>query len=399
MRIGIYIGVAGGEQPTGIGIHVRKLVGALAGLDRENEYLLYYAGGLWRRAESFGLGELPANFRLRPVRFPRTWPGVHPSLWWKWCLPYVLCRDRVDVFHGPNHYLPQIDPRKAVVTIHDLAYFRMDLYDEGHNRAIRQWTRNALDWAGAVIALSENTRRDVEALGVPPERVRVIYGGGNVVPEGRIRYDRRDELRRALKLPDKYVLFVGALQPRKNVPFLLRAFARLKRETGLPHGLVLAGTRDSASAEIDALIQDLGLASDVVVTGYVEDWQLPLLYKMSDLFALPTLYEGFTLVTLEAMAYGVPVVATDTSSIREGVGDAALLVEVNDVEALAGAIRSALTDAGLRGGLVERGRERARLFTWERCARETLGLYRELAEGTALVGDAGARARQGAGVT
>jgi glycosyltransferase involved in cell wall biosynthesis len=380
MRIGIYVEVARGDKPTGIGLHVRNLVNALAELDRDNEYLLYYVGGLWGREESFGFAPLPANFRLRPVRFPRSWPTEHPSIWWKWYLPRVLRRDRIDVFHGPNHYLPRVDGCKTVVTIHDLAYFRMNLYTERANNALKQWTRNALDWAGAVIALSENTRRDVEDLQVPSERIRVIYGGGQIVPEDKIRYDRRDELKKTIKLPEKFILFVGTLLPRKNVPFLLRAYARLKQEKHLPHGLVLAGARSSASEEIDALIQELGIASDVIVTGYVDDWQMPLLYKMADLFVLPTLYEGFTLVTLEAMAYGTPVIATDTSSIREGVGDAAMLVEVNDVPGLATAMSTALTDGTLRRTLVERGRERARMFTWERCAQQTLELYRELAD-------------------
>jgi glycosyltransferase involved in cell wall biosynthesis len=383
MRIGIYVDLARGTKPTGIGLHIRNLVNALIELDRENEYLLYYPAGLLARAEAFGFNPLPANFRLRPVRFPRAWPDKHPSFWWKWYLPRVLCRDRVDVFHGPNHYLPDFDRRKTVVTIHDLAYFHMKLYDQGLNNAIQKWTRNALDWAGAVIALSENTRRDIEALGVAPERIRVIYGGGHIVPENKIRHDRCDELKKAFNLPEKFILFVGTLQPRKNVPFLLRAYARLKQEKQLPHGLVLAGARDTASSEIDGLIQELGIAADVIVTGYVEDWQLPLLYKLADLFVLPTLYEGFTLVTLEAMAYEVPVIATDTSSIREGVGDAALLVQVNDVEGLAGAIFSGLTDTNLRQKLVARGREQARKFTWARCAQETMDLYQELGVGAA----------------
>jgi glycosyltransferase involved in cell wall biosynthesis len=379
MRIGIYVEVAKDKQPTGIGLHVRNLVQSLADLDDENEYLLYYQQNLLGRSGGFPHRPDRANFRLRPVRFPGGWLSDRPRLWWDWYLPRVLRRDRIDVFHGPNHFLPAFDPRRNVVTIHDVAYFRMDVHGAGVNAVMREWTEKSLRRASAVIALSENTRRDVEELGVPPERIRVIYGGGHVVPEDQIAYHRQAELRQLFNLDRPYVLFVGTLQPRKNVPFLLRAFARLKQERGLPHRLVLAGHRDTAAAEINALIKELGLAQDVTITGYVEPWQLPLLYKMADLFVLPTRYEGFTLVTLEAMAYGVPVIATDTSSLREGVGDAALLVEVDDVESLARAMKDALTDDNLRRDLITRGQARAPLFTWERCARETLELYEETA--------------------
>lgn len=381
MRIGIYCDVAKDERPTGIGLHVRNLLDALAEIDRDNEYLLYYQRDLLAgRSAAVGLRPPAANFQLRPVRFPGGWQSKHPTLWWDRYLPRVLRGDRLNVFHGPNHFLPAFDRRRNIVTIHDLAYFRLDVHGGDQDAMLRHWTRKALDRAAAVIALSENTRRDIEALGVDPGRIRVIYGGGHVVPEGRIRYDRRDEVRRSLKLPDRYILFVGTLQPRKNVPFLLRSFAKLK-EAGLPHGLVLAGARDASAPEIDDLVRGLGLKSDVVITGYVEDWQLPLLYKMADLFVLPTLYEGFTLVTLESMAYGVPVVATDTSSLREGVGDAALLVPVNDVEALAAAVRSALTDGGLRSRMIADGRARTGMFTWTKCASDILALYWEVAEG------------------
>jgi glycosyltransferase involved in cell wall biosynthesis len=264
------------------------------------------------------------------------------------------------------------------VTIHDLAYFRMNVHSAGENAQMRIWTRRALDWAAAVIALSENTRQDLEAMGVPPQRIQVIYGGGHVVPDSQIEFGRIAELKRCFNLPDSYILFVGTLQPRKNVPFLVRSFAHLKKVSGLPHKLVLAGHRGTAGAEVLELAQTLGIAAEVLVTGYVDDWQLPLLYKLADIFVLPTLYEGFTLVTLEAMAYGTPVIATDTSSIREGVGNAAHLVQVNNVEELAGALHTVLTDQSIRARMIEQGKAQARLFTWERCADRTLKLYQQV---------------------
>ena len=285
----------------------------------------------------------------------------------------------MDVFHGPNHFLPRFDSRRNVVTIHDVAYFKMEVHGATLDAVMREWTRHALSNAGRVIALSENTRRDVLELGMAPENVKVIYGGGNIVPEDRIAFSRLPEMRSSLDLPAKYILFIGALQPRKNVPFLVRAYAELRRRYGTDHELVLAGPKDGATGEILALCKELGVTDHVRLTGYLEDWQIPLLYKEAGLFVLPTRYEGFTLVTLEAMAYGTPLIATDSSSIREGVGDAGLLVPVDDVGRLAADMHSTLHDPLLRQQLIERGKVQSRKFTWQRCAEETLALYREIA--------------------
>jgi glycosyltransferase involved in cell wall biosynthesis len=378
MRIGIYVDVAKADQPSGIGYHILHLLRALSDLDQANEYYLYYQCGLWQNKNVFPHCPRQLNFRCRPVRAPASCAEEHPTLWWNYYLPFLLKVDGIDVFHGPSHMLPAISRKKTVLTIHDIAHFSKELYSPEMSRAIRHWTKLSLERAGRVIALSENTRRDLEGIGVESERLRVIYGGGNVVAESQIPLARADEVRRAYGLPERYVLFVGTINPRKNVPFLLRSFAQLKRDRSIPHSLVLVGKKDSASDEVECLIRELGIESDVRITGYVEEWQVPLFYKMADLFVLPTLYEGFTLVTLEAMAYGVPVVATDTSSIREGVGDAALLVQLEDVDGLAQAIRTALIDPCLRRRLIERGKVQSQQFTWERCARQTLDLYQEL---------------------
>src|SRR3954452_23854337 len=207
MRIGVYADVATEKDPGGVGYHVVELLRGLAQIDRRNEYLLYY------RRDVLGPGDRShpfprsPNFRERPVRFPRAWPNDHPTLWWEHYLPRLIRRDRVDVFHGPTHFLPAIPSGRTVVTIHDLAFFKMEIYTPGITAALRHWTMRALERAGRVIAISENTRSDIEALGIDPAKIRLIYGGGHVVPEEQIDYGRRDELRRAFHLPDRYILF------------------------------------------------------------------------------------------------------------------------------------------------------------------------------------------------
>jgi glycosyltransferase involved in cell wall biosynthesis len=357
---------------------VYELVRHLSALDRENTYFLYFPRTPARKADSLPYCPDADNFRLRPVAFPERWVTEHPSVWWDYWLPLAIRRDRLDVFHSPNYFLPRTSVG-TVVTIHDLAFFKIDLYSTGVTQTLRHWTERALRSATRVIALSEHSRRDIDALGiVAPDRVQVIYGGGHVVPDEQIEHHRMAELRSSLKIPNQYILFVGVLHPRKNIPFLLRSFARLKRETDLPHGLVLAGMKGPAATEIEQLIVELGIEQDVIVTGYLADWQVPLLYLQADLFVLPTLYEGFTLVTLEAMHYGVPVVATDCSSVREGVGNAATLVPCDDVDALTAAIHELLVDANLREQRVTAGRAQAARFGWDRCASDTLRLYRDV---------------------
>jgi glycosyltransferase involved in cell wall biosynthesis len=377
VRIGIYVDVAKDPEPRGVGFHVLHLLRALSELDSTNEYLLYYQRTLKGGSEFPHRPNAP-NFRNRALLCPQGWDGMYPRIWWKHYLPWIAARDRVDVFHGPSHFVPISDHIKTVVTIHDLAFFRMQLYTEELTRAMRVWTQLALDHATRVIALSRNTQKDIENLGVAESRIRLIYGSGNVIPDDRIRYDRLSDVRSRFGLPERYILFVGTIHPRKNVPFLLRSFAQLRQPAGIPHKLVLAGRLDSAATEVRSLITELGLEDDVIITGYVDEWEIPLLYKMADVFVLPTLYEGFTLVTLEAMSYGVPVISTDTSSIREGVGDAAVLVPVNDVDALTKALRSVLTDPALAERLVREGTTQAARFSWSRCARETLQLYHEV---------------------
>jgi glycosyltransferase involved in cell wall biosynthesis len=380
MRIGIFVDVARDAQLRGVGYHVQSLVTALSAIDRTNEYLLYYPRDL--SGPDSRPWPLPdgGNFRRRPVRFPANWVNDRPRAWWQYYLPWVLRFDRVDVFHGPNHFVPAPGGPPSVVTIHDVAYFKMELYSKEMTAALRHWTRLGLDWADRVIAISKNTWADLEALGVPASKMRLIYGGGNITPEHEIAFARTDELKRLFKLPERYIVFVGTLGLRKNLQFLLRSYAALKREQpDLPQKLVLVGKPFTGFDELKALMRELAIEDDVIVTGYVDAWQIPLFYKMADVFVLPTLYEGFTLTTIEAMAYGTPVIATDTSSIREGTGDAALLVPVDDVPALTAAIRDVLGNATVRGRLVTAGLAQAAKFTWAKSAAETLDLYREAA--------------------
>ncbi|MCC7087157.1 MAG: glycosyltransferase family 4 protein [Pirellulales bacterium] len=354
-----------------------NLIRALSRCDESNDYLLYYDCRLFQGNRSFLHNPSTSNFQPRPVRCPMNAKSTYPNLWWNHWLPWITRRDRLDVFHGPNFFLPANARFKSVVTIHDLAFFKMQLYTPGITEELKSRTLSAVRRADRVIAISQHTRDDLSELGVNLEKIRTVYSGGNIVPDERIRSGDKKQVRDQYRLPEKYVLYVGTLHPRKNIPLLLHAFARMKHSGNIPHGLVLAGLRSTAGDEIDRLVGELKIGGDVVITGYVEDWQLPHLYRMADLFVLPSKYEGFGMIIVEAMAYGVPVIATDTSCISEVLGDAGVLVPPDNVDKLVAAMQALIQSPQSREDFVRRGLEQAKAFTWERCAIETISVYED----------------------
>jgi glycosyltransferase involved in cell wall biosynthesis len=233
--------------------------------------------------------------------------------------------------------------------------------------------------ADVVLADSECTRADaIDLLGVDPAHVQVIYPG----VEQRFRpvqdTNALDAVRSRYRLPARFVLGLGTLQPRKNFERLIEAYARLKEEAGSEVNLVIAGGAGWMYEGIFGRVQELGVQDAVCFPGYVADEDLPALYTLAELFVFPSLYEGFGLPPLEAMACGTPVVTSSASSLPEVVGDAALMVDPLDVAALAEAIQRVLSDTDLRNGMIRQGQEQARCFTWSGAAQKLLGLYERI---------------------
>jgi len=231
--------------------------------------------------------------------------------------------------------------------------------------------------AGAVIAVSESTRRDLLAhLKVEPERVYVVYGG---VAE-RFRpasLAKIQEVRARYHLPERFILTVGTIEPRKNYLRLLEAYRRLL-DQGYNEGLVIVGKLGWRYKTFFQRLRELNLEQSVTLLGFVADDDLPALYSAAEIFVYPSLYEGFGLPPLEAMACGIPVVASNTSSLPEVVGDAGLLVSPYETAALAAALKKLLDDASLRAALRARGFRQAAKFRWETAARCTLEVYKEV---------------------
>jgi glycosyltransferase involved in cell wall biosynthesis len=248
--------------------------------------------------------------------------------------------------------------------------------------------------ADAVAVPSEATRSDVAGLlGVPPAKIHVVPLGirrsFRPLPPGD---ESRELVRRQYGLPEHFLLFAGQLEPKKNLPTLLEAFHLLKSLAGVPHKLVITGHEGWRVAEINAKARMLGLGDDVVFTGFVSENDLVTIYNLADVFVFPSVYEGFGLPPLEAMACGTPVVCTNRGAVPEVVGDGATCVDVDRPAVIADAIRGVLADPAARAGLVERGLARARRFTWERAAGMMDELYRQVFRDVRRHGAGGTRA-------
>jgi glycosyltransferase involved in cell wall biosynthesis len=282
-------------------------------------------------------------------------------------------RDGLDVLHV-QYVGPPRHRGARVVTLHDLTFLRFpESFPASQRWRLRWLTPANARRAAVVIAGSEHAKRDIHATyGIPPERIAVIHHA----PDPRFRPVRDDAVLRRLGIRAPYVLSVGRLNPRKNLPALLRAFERMRPRLREPVQLVIAGQPDFRADRFDALVGASPWRADVIRTGYVSDEDLPALYSGAALFVFPSLAEGFGLPPLEAMACGTPVICSHASSLPEVVGDAALLVAPDSVEEMAAALLRVLGEPHLRATLARRSLERAARFTWQAAAQQTLDVYR-----------------------
>jgi len=369
MRVGIDATLHG-ARTTGAGEYQRQLLRTLPTAAPDLRMVVYTArhahhtptAGLDVREMPWGPGE-----RIRRI--------VQGSLAWRrrWR------EDDLDLFHVPFYYLPPGAPPRTVVTIYDARFLR---YPETYPRARAAFLRAAVPWslrrASHIITISAFTKSElVELLGIDPARITVTLLAPR--PEFLEVLDPNvgGKIRAKYCLPSRFILSTSTLEPRKNLTRLVEAYANLRAQ-GLPHHLVLAGVRYFDTGDLERSIVRHGLSEVVHLLGYVDDADMPSLYSLADTFAYPSLYEGFGIPPLEAMACGTPVVASSATSIPEVVGEAACLIDPLDVDSLSAGLGRVLTDIPYSASLKAAGHERARHFTWERTARETADTYRRV---------------------
>jgi glycosyltransferase involved in cell wall biosynthesis len=355
----------------GVGTYIRNLLRHLARLDADSEYVL-----LCRRADLGIAAELGPNFRT--VLEPSPNYSIREQLH----VPWVLMRERPDVFHSPHYVLPPAIRCRSVVTIHDTIHLTLPQYLP--NRMAYVYAKASM-WAAArrsdrILTVSEASKRDiVRLLDVQADKVVVVY---NAIDERfwlEPAQDDVDRVRERFQLNGRFILYVGNIKPHKNLVRLIEAFHELRRGDLEPLKLVIIGDEISKFPALRRAVHQYKLHKHVRFLGYLPDATLAVLYRLAAVFAFPSLYEGFGLPPLEAMASGTPVVTSNVSSLPEVAGDAAVLVDPYDTGSIVDGLRRVLTDPALAAELRCKGLARARAFSWEQSVAKTCDLYHEIA--------------------
>jgi glycosyltransferase involved in cell wall biosynthesis len=351
----------------GIGTYIRNLVRALAGIDQENRYAL-----LVRPQDRELLGELPENFRpvvqSSPVYSARELVALSWRLW----------REKLDLYHATHYVLPAVVPARAVVTIHDIIHL---LYPEFLPSRFaflyaQRMIRRSLGRGDRIIAVSQNTKSDlVRYFDVDGAKIQVVYNGVEDIFRQRLPEPELAHWLRQLGIERPYLLFVGNPKPHKNLDTVVQAYARASRIASFDAPLVCVGARTGSEFKIRQRAEHLGLRDRVRLLGHVAAEALPAIYQGATLFLYPTLYEGFGLPVVEAMASGVAVVTSNNSALKEIAEGYAHLVDPLDVEGMAQAIAYCMGNSQHRASLAKLGLRRAEDFRWEQTARKTLEVY------------------------
>jgi glycosyltransferase involved in cell wall biosynthesis len=359
----------------GIGTYVRNLVGQLARQNDDTRYVL-----LCRPDDAEPLRALGSRFE------PLVEGSGQYTVAEQFTIPLALARARVDLFHAPHYVVPPLTTRPYVVTIHDCIHLRFPQYLP--NRLAHGYARTMMTLAARrarrVLTVSHASKDDIlHYLGVPASKVEVIY---NAIDE-RIAAPPSDadieRVSQRFQLTSPFILYAGNIKPHKNVDRLIEAYSVLRRRGFEGVKLVIIGDEISKYPNLRRLVHTFQLHQHVRFFGFVPEATLAVLYRRAVMFVFPSLYEGFGLPPLEAMAAGTPVITSNVSSLPEVVGDAALLVDPMDAGAIADAMARVLADAALRRDLIRRGQERVHAFSWERSVARIRQVYGEVVAGKA----------------
>jgi glycosyltransferase involved in cell wall biosynthesis len=359
----------------GIGTYIRNLLKQLARIDQATEYVL-----LCRPVDVAIVNELGRNFRA--VAEPSKTYSFREQI----RLPIVLKREGADLFHAPHYVLPPLTQCKSVVTIHDVIHLLFPQYLP--NRLAWAYARASLSAAtrraDRILTVSETSKNDIlRRFKVPAEKITVIYNAiderFNVMPTE----EQVTRVRERYQLDQRFALYVGNIKPHKNLERLIDAFAELRRSGIEDVRLLIIGDEISKFPALRRAVHRNKLHKHVRFLGFVPIETLAVLYRLASVFVFPSLYEGFGLPPVEAMASGTPVVTSSVSSLPEVVGDAALLVDPYDTHSIADGMRQVLVDCGLAERLSARGREQASKYSWQRSIERVHEIYNEVLQASA----------------
>lgn len=342
-------------------------------LDKKNDYLIYVP-----HKPTSDLPSESENWKYKIIPNRKLWTitslGPH----------FLLNRKKLDVFFSPTHYLPPFGPGNSVISVLDVSYLYFpELFTKKDLIQLKEWTKFSAKKAKKILTISESSKSDIiKEYKVSESKVVVVYPGVKQVSSVRQAQDKSikyqvlsmDKLREKFGIDGKYILFVGTLQPRKNIVKLIEAFSKLDKDLEL----VIVGRKGWQYEEILSAPDKYGVKDKVRFLDSVTSEDLPSFYKNAEFFILPSLYEGFGLPVLEAMSYGCPVITSNISSLPEAGGDGALYVDPGDVNDIALKMKKLLEDDKLRNDLIKKGYDQVKKFSWEKSARETLKVLEEV---------------------
>ena len=368
----------------GVGHYTYQLIRHLLKIDKENEYVLFFDFRV-REKDVKKFSQSNAKIKFYPFSdYKKYLPGIYNEILGS----AILSKEKLDLIHTTSHAsrIPASYSGKTIVTIHDLAVYKFnDIFPKFYQAKNKALISLMVNKAQKVIAVSHSIKDDLQTiLKCPEEKIQVIYSGFDKRMFENPEVDRKKILDK-YSIEDKYLLFLGTLEPSKNIVRLLEAFKIFKEKnkkdkTAGNYKLIMAGKRGWLAKEYKQVAKDLGLNKDIIFTGYVIGDDLVPLFHNADFFIMPSLYEGFGTTVLEAFATGTPAIVANVSSIPEIAGDAAELVNPMDTQNIAEAMIKLSRSEELKNSYREKGYKQLEKFNWEKCARETLEVYKSLAK-------------------
>ena len=387
MRIGIdartILNPEKGEA-IGVGHYTYQLIRHLLNIDKENEYVLFFDFRV-REKDVKKFSRPNVKIKFYPFSdYKKYLPGVYNEI----LGTATLSREKLDILHttSPSSRIPTSYRGKTIVTVHDLASYKLpNIFPKLKVAKFKTTMKLMVNKADKIIAVSNSTKKDIcDIFGCQENKVGVIYSGFDKRMLEQSRSPREKVLERyGVNDGKKYILFLGTLEPVKNIAKLLKAFKIFKEKCKKDRGkceykLVMAGKNGWMAGEYKALAKKLEIDKDVVFTGYIVGDELVPMFRNADFFVMPSLYEGFGTTVLEAFATGTPAIVSNVSSIPEIAGDAALMIDPKNSQDIADAMSKFASDENLKNEYRERGKRQVEKFDWDKCARETLDVYREI---------------------
>jgi len=335
-------------------------------IDKKNNYIIYLP-----QSPTADLPKESSRWHYRIVGPAKMWTLVGLSL------EFLLRRSKPDVFFSPTHYLPIFSPSRSVISILDVSYIRFpELFQRSDLNQLTKWTKYSVRKAKVVFTISQASKDDIiKEYGIPGYKIVVTYPGVKQVTNNKRQEANMKDLKEKYGIEGKYILFVGTLQPRKNIVRLVEAFSKIKEDIKL----IVIGKKGWMYEEILESPKKFSVENRVKFLNFVSDEDLPLFYKNALCFVLPSLYEGFGLPVLEAMKYGCPVVTSNTSSLPEAGGDAALYIDPLSVKDITEKLELLIKDEELKEKHIKKGYEQIKKFSWEKTAKETLDVLVKVA--------------------